>query len=135
MHWVTQVKPPPGFKPGSPDWEADDLPTELSLPPCAPLLFLIWYWYKYLLQYDTILEQFWYLYYLAKYVQCKKLMSYNHSFERYIQWNHRWESTVTRDQHLIRDHCFSSIALHFYTFVTAMKDHLSNKTTFYSSMG
>ncbi len=23
----------PGFEPGSPDWEADDLPTELSLPP------------------------------------------------------------------------------------------------------
>ncbi len=33
MHLVTWVKPPPGFDPGSPDWEADDLPTELSLPP------------------------------------------------------------------------------------------------------
>ncbi len=26
------VKPPPGFEPGSPDWEANNLPTELSLP-------------------------------------------------------------------------------------------------------
>ncbi len=31
--WVTRVKTPPGFEPRSPDWEADDLPTELSLPP------------------------------------------------------------------------------------------------------
>ncbi len=30
---VTHVKPQPGFKPRSPAWEADDLPTELSLPP------------------------------------------------------------------------------------------------------
>ncbi len=33
MHWLTWVKPPLGFKPGSPAWEADDLPTELSLHP------------------------------------------------------------------------------------------------------
>ncbi len=33
MHWVIWVKPPPGFEPRSPAWEADDLPTELSLPP------------------------------------------------------------------------------------------------------
>ncbi len=32
MQWVTQVKPPLGFEPGYPDWEADVLPTELSLP-------------------------------------------------------------------------------------------------------
>ncbi len=31
MHWVTQEKTPLGFEPGSPAWEADDLPTELSL--------------------------------------------------------------------------------------------------------
>ncbi len=36
MHWVTQVKSTPRFEPGSPDWEADDLPTELSLPPPPP---------------------------------------------------------------------------------------------------
>ncbi len=30
---VTQVKPQLGFEPGSPAWEADDLPTEPSLPP------------------------------------------------------------------------------------------------------
>ncbi len=30
MHWVTRIKPPLGFEPGSPVWEADDLPTELS---------------------------------------------------------------------------------------------------------
>ncbi len=33
MHWVTQVKPTPGLEPGSPAYEADDLPTELSLLP------------------------------------------------------------------------------------------------------
>ncbi len=38
MHWVTQVKPPLGFEPGSPDWEADDLPTELPLPQYAVLI-------------------------------------------------------------------------------------------------
>ncbi len=32
MHWVTWVKPRPGIEPGSTDWEAYDLPTELSLP-------------------------------------------------------------------------------------------------------
>ncbi len=32
MHWVTRVKHPQGFEPGSPAWEADDLPTKLSLP-------------------------------------------------------------------------------------------------------
>ncbi len=32
MHWVTRVKHPLGFEPRSPAWEADDLPTELSLP-------------------------------------------------------------------------------------------------------
>ncbi len=32
MHRVTRVKPPLGFEPGSSEWEADDLPTELSLP-------------------------------------------------------------------------------------------------------
>ncbi len=29
---VTRVKPLPGFEPMSPEWEADDLPTELYLP-------------------------------------------------------------------------------------------------------
>ncbi len=37
-------------------------------------------------------------------------------------------TTVMRDQLLLRDHCCSNMALHFYTFVPAMKDHLSNKT-------
>ncbi len=32
MHWVTRVKPPLGFEPGLPAWEADNLPSELSLP-------------------------------------------------------------------------------------------------------
>ncbi len=27
MHWVTRVKPPTGFEPGSPGLEADDLPS------------------------------------------------------------------------------------------------------------
>ncbi len=40
LHWGTQVKPPPGFKRGAPAWEADDLPTELSLPLPPPD---IWY--------------------------------------------------------------------------------------------
>ncbi len=30
---MTWVKPPLGYEPVSPAWEADDLPTELSLPP------------------------------------------------------------------------------------------------------
>ncbi len=38
MHWVTRVKPPQRFEPGSPYWEADDLPTELSLHPCPSML-------------------------------------------------------------------------------------------------
>ncbi len=29
MHWVTEVKLPPGFEPVTPDWEADDLTTQL----------------------------------------------------------------------------------------------------------
>ncbi len=29
--------PPLGFEPGSPDWETDDLPTELYLPPILDL--------------------------------------------------------------------------------------------------
>ncbi len=29
---LSRVKPPPLFVPGSPAWEVDDLPTELSLP-------------------------------------------------------------------------------------------------------
>ncbi len=38
QHWVTRVKPPLGFEPGSPAWEADDLLTELSIPPGLMLL-------------------------------------------------------------------------------------------------
>ncbi len=34
---------PPRFEPGSPAWEADDLPTELSLPPVAMLVSLNWW--------------------------------------------------------------------------------------------
>ncbi len=40
-----------------------------------------------------------------------------------------------RDQPLMRDHCCSNFALHFYTFVPAMKDHLSHKITFCGPMG
>ncbi len=32
---------PPGFEPGSPDWEVDDLPTELSLPPIIILITIV----------------------------------------------------------------------------------------------
>ncbi len=28
MHWVTWFKPPLRFEPGSPAWEADDVPTD-----------------------------------------------------------------------------------------------------------
>ncbi len=38
MHFVTQVKSPLGFEPGSPVWESEDLTTELSLPPYQPFL-------------------------------------------------------------------------------------------------
>ncbi len=44
MHWVTRVKPPLRFEPGSPGWEVDDLPTELFLPPGVET-FLIANWY------------------------------------------------------------------------------------------
>ncbi len=41
------------------------------------------------------------------------------------------EKPVMRDQLLMRDHCCGNMALlHFYTFVPAMKDDLSYKTTF-----
>ncbi len=45
------------------------------------------------------------------------------------------ETTAMRDQPLMRDHCCSSKALHFYTSVPVMKDHLSHKTTFSGPMG
>ncbi len=37
---------------------------------------------------------------------------------------------VRRDRPPTRDHISSNMALHFYTFVPQMKDHLSYKTTF-----
>ncbi len=36
---------------------------------------------------------------------------------------------MARDQPVMRDHYCSNIALHFYTFVPAMKEHLSHQTT------
>ncbi len=33
IHALGDPSQAPGFEPRSPDWEADDLPTELSLPP------------------------------------------------------------------------------------------------------
>ncbi len=41
MHLVNWVKPPPGFESRSPDWEADDLPTELSLLPNIMLFYIV----------------------------------------------------------------------------------------------
>ncbi len=35
MYWVTRIKTLPGFEPGSPAWQGDDLPTVLSLPTFA----------------------------------------------------------------------------------------------------
>ncbi len=35
----------------------------------------------------------------------------------------------------MRDHCCSNMALHFYTFVPLMKDHLSCKTMFCGPVG
>ncbi len=49
MHLVTQVKQLPGFEPGSPVWEVDDLPTEISLP-----LVYSCYYHKYILKYIII---------------------------------------------------------------------------------
>ncbi len=40
-----------------------------------------------------------------------------------------------RDRPLIRDYFCSNLALHFYTFVPLIKDHLSYKTTFCGPMG
>ncbi len=40
-----------------------------------------------------------------------------------------------RDRPPTRDHCCSNIALHFYIFVSLMKDHLSYNTTFCGPMG
>ncbi len=39
------------------------------------------------------------------------------------------------DRHLMRDHFSSNMAVHFYTFVPVMKDHLSYKTTFCGLVG
>ncbi len=41
MHWVTWVKPPPGFELRSSAWETDNEPTELSLPPDIYFLLAI----------------------------------------------------------------------------------------------
>ncbi len=59
MHWVTWVKPPPGFKPGSPDWEADDLPTELSSPHFHIVLSLTVFLEKFDTQLEKHIEKKW----------------------------------------------------------------------------
>ncbi len=46
-----------------------------------------------------------------------------------------WETTVMRDWASTRDHHCSNMALHFYTFVLVMKDHLSHKSIFCGPVG
>ncbi len=67
----------------------------------------------------------------CKHTWCKKMDHMNSSScfaVLYIQWNLWWETTANRDWPLTQDHCCSNMALHFYTFVPIMKDHLSHNT-------
>ncbi len=50
---------------------------------------------------------------------------------KYIyKWNLKWETTVTRDRPLMKDHCCSNMAQYFHRFVPVIKDHLSYNPTF-----
>ncbi len=53
----------------------------------------------------------------------------------HIQWNLWWETTVKRQQPLMRDHFCSNISLHFHAFLPPIIDHVSYKTTFCGPVG
>ncbi len=63
---------------------------------------------------------------------CTKCVRLECSFN--IQWNLWWETTMMRDWPLKRNFS-NNMALHFYTLVPPMKDHLSYKTTFCGHVG